>query len=101
MSTDGHPSRRKNPRWVFTGILICVGWTAPVLAGTLTGVMANVGVTAIGTIVERPEAFHLQLIQVEGVVRDIEILKPHNPYHPGDPCPGAYLFSLAGCVLGC
>ena len=36
----------------------------------------------------------MQLVQVEGVVRDIEVLQQHDPYQSGDPCPGAYLFSL-------
>ena len=94
MNTVAHPSRRKCARWLFTGVLIYLGWTVPVLAGTLTGVVAGFDVTAIGTIVEHPETFHMQLVQVEGVVRDIEVLKQHEPYQPGDPCAGAYLFSL-------
>lgn len=94
MSTVQHPSRRKASRWLFTGILICAGWTVPVLAGTLTGVIANFEITAIGNILERPEAFHMRLVQMEGVVRDVEVLKQHDPYQPGDPCAGAYLFSL-------
>lgn len=94
MSTGQHPSRRRDLRWLLTGILICVGWTVPVLAGTLTGVITSFDITTIGRILERPETFHLQLVQVEGVARDIEALKPHDPYQPGDPCPGTYLFSL-------
>ncbi|MFO0699974.1 MAG: hypothetical protein U0236_12155 [Nitrospira sp.] len=63
-------------------------------AGTLTGVIKSFDVTAIGIILEHPEAFHMQLVQVEGIARDIEVLQQHHPFQPGDPCAGAYLFSL-------
>lgn len=94
MRTAPDPSRHKCPQWFVSGILICLGWAVPSLAGTLMGVMTTFEVTSIGKILERPESFHLQLVQLEGVVRDIEVLKPHDPYQPGDPCFGAYLFSL-------
>ncbi len=32
MNTGPHPLRRKDPRWLVTGILIYSGWTVPVLA---------------------------------------------------------------------
>jgi len=81
-------------RWFLAGAFSGVGWVAPVLAGTLTGVVTSFDVTAIGKILERPEAFHMQLVQVEGVVRDIEVFRQHDPSQPGTPCAGAYLFSL-------
>jgi hypothetical protein len=87
-------SRRKYLRWFFTGAFIGLGWVAPVLAGTLTGVVSSFALTAIGKIVEHPKAFHMQLVQVESVVRDIEVFQQHDPFQPGDPCAGAYLFSL-------
>jgi hypothetical protein len=49
---------------------------------------------SIGKILAQPNSYHLQIIQMQGVVQTVEILKPHDPYQPGDPCYGAYRFQL-------
>lgn len=70
-----------------------VGLFALILASFAGGVSSS-DVMSIGKILEHPDAFHMQLVHVEGIVREIEILHPHTPYQPGDPCFGAYLFML-------
>ncbi|WP_176697995.1 hypothetical protein [Candidatus Nitrospira nitrosa] len=65
-----------------------------VSAGSLIGIVSSPEVMPIGKVLENPRAIHMQLVQLEGTVRDIESLKPHEPYQPGDPCFGAYTFNL-------
>jgi hypothetical protein len=36
----------------------------------------------------------LHIIPIQGTVRKVEVLKPHDPFQPGDPCYGAYVFEL-------
>lgn len=67
---------------------------AAALAGTLTGIVRTTETIPIGTILEHPEAYHLQIVHMEGIVQQLELLKPHEPFQPGDPCYGAYTFRL-------
>ena len=92
--TRGNPSRMKCHRWLLTGVLVCLGLATTVLAGTLAGILSSSDVMSIEKILAHPDAFHMQLVHMEGIVQEIEILQPHTPYQPGDPCFGAYLFSL-------
>ena len=92
--TGEETSRKKSLRWLLTAVLVWSGSGATAQAGTLAGIISSSGDTSIGKILEHPEVFHLQLVQMEGMVREIEVLQPHPPYQPGDPCFGAYLFTL-------
>ncbi|OQW34435.1 MAG: hypothetical protein A4E19_18420 [Nitrospira sp. SG-bin1] len=78
-----------------TVIMVCwLGLVASVLAGSLVGIVSSPEVMPIGKILDNPKAFHLQSVQLEGTVRGVEVLKPHEPYQPGDPCFGAHVFNL-------
>ena len=90
-----------NPRTIWlSGVLFVMGVLALVListvspAGTLTGIVGARDLISIGKVLAQPNTYHLQIIRMHGVVRQVEILKPHDPYQPGDPCYGAYRFQL-------
>ncbi len=48
----------------------------------------------IGKILAAPKSYHLQIIPIRGIVHQVMILAPHDPLQPGDPCYGAYTFTL-------
>ena len=48
----------------------------------------------IGEILARPESYHLRITPIQGVVRKVEALKPHDPFQAGDSCYGSYVFEL-------
>jgi hypothetical protein len=83
-----------NPLLLIIITLCGVGLATTVSGGSVVGIVSSSAVMPIGKILENPKAVHLQLVQLEGTVRSIEILKPHEPYQPGDPCFGAYTFNL-------
>ena len=64
------------------------------LAGTLTGLVESRELVSIGKVLAQPNTYHLEIIRMQGVVRNVEILMPHDPYQPGDPCYGSYTFRL-------
>ena len=64
------------------------------LAGTLTDLVESRELVTIGKVLAQPSTYHLQVIRMQGVVRNVEILMPHDPYQPGDPCYGSYIFRL-------
>ena len=48
----------------------------------------------IGEILAHPGSYHLRITPIQGTVRKVEVLKPHDPLQPGDPCYGSYVFEL-------
>src|SRR5713226_984346 len=48
----------------------------------------------IGKVLADPKSFHMQIIPIRGTVHQVKILAPHDPFQPGDPCYGAYTFTL-------
>jgi len=62
--------------------------------GTLIGTVNSSDLVPIGKVLAQPSLYHMQIIRMQGVVRHVEILTPHNPYQPGDPGYGAYTFTL-------
>ena len=83
-----------NPFQLAIITLCTVGWAASVSAGSLVGIVSSSDVIPIRKILDNPKAFHLQLVRVEGIVRRVEPLAPHDPYQPGHPCFGAYAFTV-------
>lgn len=97
--TDGGCLRRRLTHlstvgWSVMGVAALV--LAPIvsLAGTLTDIVESRELVSIGKVLAQPSPYHMQIIQMHGVVRHVEILMPHDPYQPGDPCYGSYTFTL-------
>jgi hypothetical protein len=97
--TDGGFLRRclthvSKVRWSVIGVAALVLPPTVSLAGTLTGMVDSNELVSIGKVLAQPNSYHLQIIRMQGVVRQVEILLPHDPYQPGDPCYGSYTFTL-------
>ncbi|MDP3598304.1 MAG: hypothetical protein Q8S75_15035 [Nitrospirota bacterium] len=80
--------------WFVMGIAALVLIPIVSLAGPLTGRVESRELVSIGTVLAQPSSYHMQIIRMHGVVRHVEILIPHDPYQPGDPCYGSYTFTL-------
>lgn len=66
-----------------------------ILFALLIGTSALASETVpIGEILVHPESYHLRIIPIQGTVRKVQILNPHDPWQLGDPCYGAYAFEL-------
>lgn len=63
-------------------------------AGTLAGMVDSNERVSIGQVLAQPSSFHLRIVQMQGTVRNVKILRPHDPFQPGDPCYGSYTFTL-------
>jgi hypothetical protein len=70
---------KSSSRWLYALFALVIGFPA----------LADEAVP-IGEILAHPESYHLRIIPIQGTVRRVEVLKPHNPVQPGDPCYGAY-----------
>jgi len=81
-------------RWAVIGVAAIVLTPTVSLEGTLTGIVDSSELVSIGKVLAQPSLYHMQIIRMQGVVRNVEILMPHDPYRPGDPCYGAYTFML-------
>jgi len=81
-------------RWSVIGVAALVLTPTVSLAGTLTGMVDSNELVSIGKVLAQPSLYHMQIIRMQGVVRNVEILMPHDPYRPGDPCYGSYTFTL-------
>lgn len=97
--TDGGFLRRclthmNKVRWSVIGVAALVLTPTVSLAGTLTGIVDSTELVSIGKVLAQPSLYHMQIIRMQGVVRHVEILMPHDPYQPGDPCYGSYTFML-------
>ena len=97
--TDGGFLRRclthmSKVRWFVIGVAALVLTPTVSLAGTLTGMVDSSELVSIGKVLAQPSLYHMQIIRMQGVVRNVEILMPHDPYRPGDPCYGSYTFML-------
>ena len=58
------------------------------------GIVDSSELVSIRNVLAQPSSYHMQIIRMQGVVRHVEILMPHDPYQPGDPCYGSYTFVL-------
>lgn len=97
--TDGGFLRRclthiSKVRWFVIGVAALVLTPNVSLAGTLTDLVDSSELVSIGKVLAQPSLYHMQIIRMQGVVRNVEILMPHDPYRPGGPCYGSYTFML-------
>ena len=80
--------------WFVMGVVAIVLTPTMSLEGTLLGTVGSSELVSIGKVLAQPSHYHMQIIRMQGVVRNVEILMPHDPYQPGDPCYGSYTFTL-------
>jgi len=77
-----------------SNLLMTHRWLCALLALFISSSAFGSEAVPIGEIRAHPESYHLRIIPVQGTVRRVEVLKPHDPLQPGDPCYGAYVFEL-------
>lgn len=80
--------------WSVIGVAVLVLIPAASFQGTLTGTVDSRELVPIGKVLTQPTLYHMQIIPMQGVVRKVELLMPHDPYQLGDPCYGSYTFLL-------
>ena len=89
-----HLTRISKMKWSVIGVAVLVLIPTVSLEGTLTGTVDSLELVPIGKVLAHPSLYHMQIIRMQGVVRNVELLIPHDPYQPGDPCYGSYTFML-------
>lgn len=61
----------------------------------LSAAMASAEVVQLGTILSRPETYHLKSVQLQGVVTNVQVLLPIYNAKFGFLCFGVYTFTLS------